>query len=121
MHFPVRSNAIPVIITTYDAKTKGAKSQVLGRIDRRTLGPTEQLRSACRDEEPKEVNAWIEQCRRTEAIKIEAAARTFGSQIGIASGWFNNANAHGTRLVAGHLLPVLNKLRARLRRQNPID
>ena len=121
MHFRIRSKAIQVIRTTYDPQAKGAKSQVLGRIDRETLKPTAELKSACSAKELDEVAAWIEQYRRTEAIKIEAAARTLANQMEIASGWFDNADAGEARVVAGDLLPAINRLRARMKRRNLID
>ena len=121
MHFRIRAKAVQVIRTTYDPGVKGAKSEVLGRIDRETLQPTSELKSACSPRELKEVAAWIEQYRRTEAIKIEAAARTLANQVELASGWFDNADAGEARVVAGDLLPVLNRLRARMKRRNLID
>jgi hypothetical protein len=121
VHFRIRPKAIQVIRTTYDPATKGAKSQVLGRITRETLEPSAALEAACTPKELKEVAAWIDQYRRTEAIQIEAAARTLANQVELASGWFDNAEASEARMVASDLLPVLNRLRARMKRRNLID
>jgi hypothetical protein len=121
VHFRIRPKAIQVIRTTYDPATKGAKSQVLGRIDRQTMQPTRELKAACSPKELKEIAAWIDQYRRTEAIKIEAAARTLANQAELASDWFDNAEPGEARVVATDLSAALNRLRARMKRRNLID
>lgn len=89
MHFRYRDNVIQVIRTTYDKESKRGRSVVVGRLPRLSLAIGDNLRDACTLDELREIEAWVAENQRAEALKSELAAMTLAEQLNRANLWFS--------------------------------
>lgn len=122
MHFRLRHNVVQVIRTTYDPSTKKPRTEIVGRLARHEPAVGDDLRRTCSTAEIEEVEAWIANSLRADAVASEHAARTLAEQMERSGEWFAASPAHpGAQQLAAEVQQQWVRLRNRLRRHGLIE
>lgn len=121
MHFRLRKKGIQVIRTRYDAASKRAKSEIVGRIPKASLEIPESLAKGCTPAELDEVTSWIEGYSDLSKLKQELAAKSLPEQFALASEWFAQSEGERARGVAMAIQQGWVSLRAQLKKRQLLD
>jgi hypothetical protein len=74
MHFRIRTNAIQLIRTTYDAEQKRGKNEVVGTVSRRNLTLSEEVAGKLTPEEKESFEAFVTTYRNTKSMQAKVHA-----------------------------------------------
>ncbi|MFM8442263.1 MAG: hypothetical protein ACKN9W_02850 [Methylococcus sp.] len=88
MHFRTRNNLIQVIRTTYDPDTKKGKNEIVARMAAANPQINDAMIESLSASELQEVEQWIEEKVRLDAMQNELAARSLSESIQKAAKWF---------------------------------
>jgi len=117
MHFRTRKNVVQFIRTSYDEKTKAAKSTVVGRISLDSPLIGDELRSQLTESELAEAEIWIEGRGRISGLREELAALTLAETLAAANSWLaRQGDSSAAGAVAADMLPHLQALRKTMRK-----
>jgi hypothetical protein len=121
MHFRERNQVVQLIRTKYDAATKKAKNEIVGRLSKVNPKLTEEVTAALSKEERKEVAAWIDGHATIGRLKRELAVRTLAEQLTLAQEWFAEQKTDEARFLAASLIPAWARLRGTLRKNGFLE
>lgn len=74
MHFRLRTNAIQLIRTTYDAQTKRGKSEVVGTVPRRSMTLSDEIAGKLSAEEKAGFEAFVAGYKNTAVLQAKVHA-----------------------------------------------
>lgn len=117
MQFRERRRVIQVIRTTYDPGLKRGRAEVVGRIDKATLAPTEKLLRDCSADEAGEV--WRYLAERSTSLHdeaVRAGAETLPRQIRVAAEYFRDHSDEDARRFAAEIRAAWTELKAAIRK-----
>lgn len=81
MHFRERGNAIQLVRTAYDPEKKGAKSEIIGRVPRKTREVPEDLKQKLTAEELAALDTYLQQTKAIEELGRKVTAHTLRQTV----------------------------------------
>lgn len=117
MQFRERRRVIQVIRTTYDPELKRGRAEVLGRIDKSSLTPSDKLLKICSAEELAEVRAFIsERTANLHDEAVKAGAETLPAQMRRAAEYFRGHDDDEAKQFAAAIRLAWDELKVAIRK-----
>jgi hypothetical protein len=121
MHFRDRGQAVQIIRTSYDVRSKKNKSEIVGRLVKANPQVPDALKASLNPEERKEVAIWLAGHATEQRLRRELAVRTLPEQLALAEEWFAIQKGDNARVLAAALVSAWLQLRVVLKRNGLIE
>ena len=117
MHFRSRGHVVQLIRTTYDAETKRAKSQVVGRVPRSTLALNDDLSSKLTPDERRDFDAFALNYLSSTKLQGKVYAFQLPDIVRQVIEAADEANDPESALIESNLTAAAQEIRAYLSRK----